>query len=107
MEPSVALGIPLIILNPAANRGNMQRQRELVRKQAALEQAEYIETQRAGDAEAWARQAASAGRPVIIVGGDGSIHEVVNGLLSAGRRLRYSGTPSQRSGRLVCRQAVA
>lgn len=32
-------------------------------------------------------QAASEDRPVIIVGGDGSVHEVVNGILESGRRV--------------------
>src|SRR5207237_3893420 len=31
--------------------------------------------------------AAKEGRPIIVVGGDGSVHEVVNGILSAGRRV--------------------
>jgi diacylglycerol kinase (ATP) len=78
---------PLIVLNPAANRGKMQRYREMARQKAAEEQAEYIETSRPGEAEERARQAANEERAVIVVGGDGSIHEVVNGLLTSGRRV--------------------
>lgn len=78
---------PLVILNPAANRGNMQQHREVVRARCSVEQAEYIETRKAGEAEERARQAANEDRPVIIVGGDGSIHEVVNGLLSSNKRV--------------------
>ncbi|HEY1350064.1 MAG TPA: diacylglycerol kinase family protein [Ktedonobacteraceae bacterium] len=78
---------PLIVLNPAANRGKMQRYREMARQKAAEEQAEYIETSRPGEAEERARQAANEERAVIVVGGDGSIHEVVNGLLASGQRV--------------------
>lgn len=85
MDSSLPTGCPLIVLNPAANRGKMQQYRELARRKAADEQAEYVETGRSGEAEAQARQAASEGRPVIVVGGDGSVHEVVNGLLASGR----------------------
>lgn len=87
MEPCIITGSPLVMLNPAANRGNMQRYRELARKKATEEQAEYRETTRPGEAEEWARQAANEGRPVVVVGGDGSVHEVVNGLLASGRRV--------------------
>jgi diacylglycerol kinase (ATP) len=87
MDSSLPTGCPLIVLNPAANRGRMQWYRELARRKAADEQAEYIETGQPGEAEARARQAAGEGRPVIVVGGDGSVHEVVNGLLTSGRRV--------------------
>lgn len=87
MESSTTTGSPVIILNPAANRGNMRHHRELARQKAIEEQAEYIETTRSGEAKERANQAASEGRPVIVVGGDGSIHEVVNGLLASGRRV--------------------
>lgn len=87
MEASLRAEHPLIILNPAANRGNMDRHRELARQKAVEEEAEYLETGMAGEAEEWARRAADQGRPVIIVGGDGSIHEVVNGLLTSSRRV--------------------
>ena len=87
MDSSLPMGGPLVVLNPVANRGKMQRYRELARGKAEDEQAEYIETGRPGEAEERARQAASEGRPVVVVGGDGSVHEVVNGLLASGRRV--------------------
>ncbi len=87
MEPSSTTANPLVLLNPAANRGRMRRYRELVRARAVLEAAEYRETCASGEAEACARQAADAGRAVIIVGGDGSVHEVVNGVLASGQRV--------------------
>jgi diacylglycerol kinase (ATP) len=87
MEPSLTTGSPLVVLNPAANRGNMQQYRELARQKAAAEGARYVETTRSGEAEELAKQAASEGCSIIVVGGDGSVHEVVNGLLASGRRV--------------------
>jgi diacylglycerol kinase (ATP) len=85
--PSASPGCPLIILNPAANRGNMQMYRDLLQKRAEFEQAEYCETASSAEAEARARQAAEQGRSLIIAGGDGSINEIVNGLLTSGQRV--------------------
>jgi diacylglycerol kinase (ATP) len=87
MELPAAKTNPLVILNPAANRGNMSHSREAVRRRVEREQAEYVETTRRGEAKQLARRAAEEGRPVIIVGGDGSVHEAVNGILSCGRRV--------------------
>ncbi|HEY3993994.1 MAG TPA: diacylglycerol kinase family protein [Ktedonobacteraceae bacterium] len=87
MEPFLNVGSPLVVLNPTANRGHMQHYRELVRRKVATEGAIYVETTRAGEEEELARQAASEGHPIIVVGGDGSVHEVVNGLLASGRRV--------------------
>ena len=87
MEPSESLSNPLVILNPTANRGNMHQYRAFVRSRAQREGAEYVETTRQNEAKERAMKAAKDGRPVIIVGGDGSVHEVVNGILAAGRRV--------------------
>src|SRR6516164_1614829 len=87
MEPSVTATSPLIVLNPAANRGNMRLHRALVQKRALALGAEYVETRKAGEAEELARSAADQKRPLIIVGGDGSVHEVVNGLLASANRV--------------------
>jgi diacylglycerol kinase (ATP) len=81
---------PLVILNPTANRGNMQHYRALIRSRLEQESegdGQYVETTRSGEAKERAYHAAKEGRPVIIVGGDGSLHEVANGILSAGRRV--------------------
>lgn len=79
---------PIVILNPTANRGNMHHHRKLIRHRLEQEpQAEYVETSSQGEAQKLARNAAGEGRSVIIVGGDGSVHEVVNGILEAGNRV--------------------
>ncbi len=88
MDNSPSSDNPIVILNPTANRGNMARYRALLRSRLASEpQAEYVETTRQGEAQERAMNAAKEGRPIIIVGGDGSVHEVVNGVLRAGRRV--------------------
>src|SRR5437868_3895599 len=87
MEPAQFSGQTLVLLNPAANRGNMHKHRAIVRQRAEQVTAEYIETTLQGEAKERAQQAAAEDRPIIIVGGDGSVHEVVNGILAAGRRV--------------------
>jgi len=87
LDTSMPFGKPLVILNPAANRGKMDKHRVAVRSRAEREQAEFVVTTRQGEAKELARIAAKEGRPVIIIGGDGSVHEVVNGILSSGRRV--------------------
>jgi diacylglycerol kinase (ATP) len=88
MEHSPSSDNPIVILNPTANRGNMNHHRALLRHRLEAEpRAEYVETTRQGEAQERAMNAAKEGRPVVIVGGDGSVHEVVNGILSAGRRV--------------------
>ena len=87
MDAAQVSAQPLVILNPAANRGNMRGYRALVRRRAEEEGAEYVETRLQGEAKERAMQAAGENRPVVIVGGDGSVHEVVNGILASGRRV--------------------
>ncbi len=87
METPASLGTPLVILNPAANRGNTALQRALVSAHTKQAGAKYVETQCKGHARELALLAARKGRPIIVVGGDGSVHEVVNGILSSGQRV--------------------
>lgn len=87
METVESFGQPLIILNPVANRGHMQPYRAVIRSRVEQEQAEYVETTCQGEAQERAMQAAQRGRPVVVVGGDGTVHEAVNGLLASGRRV--------------------
>ena len=87
METSESFGNPIVILNPAANRGNMALHRALVRSHTKHAEAEYVETKRKGEARELAMLAARDGRPIIVVGGDGSVHEVANGILASGSRV--------------------
>ena len=98
METSASVSNPIVILNPTANRGNMNLHRTLIRNRLNSEQGaqrtEYVETTRAGEAEERALLAAKEGRPIIIVGGDGSLHEAVNGVLASGRRVPLGIIPA-------------
>lgn len=87
MSTLSSFGDPLIILNPAANRGKMDKYRMLMLERAKREQAQYVETKKPGEAKELAMMAASKGCPIIVVGGDGSVHEVINGILSSGSRV--------------------
>ena len=77
-----------VILNPVAGRGNglkalpeVERLLQVHRLDFKLEQ-----TQQAGHAVELARQAAVQGFPVVVAaGGDGTINEVINGLMDARR----------------------
>lgn len=87
MEFGVVSNHPLVILNPAANRGKMDYFRAVVRSRVEREQGDYVETTRRWEAKELAAEAAREGRPIIIVGGDGTVHEVVNGILAVERRV--------------------
>jgi YegS/Rv2252/BmrU family lipid kinase len=76
----------LVILNPAAGRGRVRR--EWPRMAQALRAAgvgfDLVETKAPGEAVDIAQRAALEYDAVIAAGGDGTVHEVVNGLLRAG-----------------------
>jgi len=86
----------LAIVNPAAGRGRAAR--NWPRLAAALADAgvavECALTRAAGDATRLAALAQARGpRPVLAVGGDGTLHEVLNGLLGAGPRATLAVAP--------------
>ncbi|WP_242527457.1 diacylglycerol/lipid kinase family protein [Ktedonosporobacter rubrisoli] len=87
MEISGPSDNPLVILNPAANRSKIAHYRALLQQQLSREPFEYIETSRPGEAQELARRAADQERSIVIVGGDGSVHEVINGILAAGKQV--------------------
>jgi diacylglycerol kinase (ATP) len=74
-----------VIFNPAAGKHRAQRRLDALRKQWG-DHVVFQPTDRPGHAVALARQASLDGfRIVAAAGGDGTAHEVANGLLQAGR----------------------
>ena len=76
----------LVILNPVAGRGRVRREwpRMAERLRAAGVQFDILETTAPGSGIGLAERAAQDYEVVIAAGGDGTVHEVVNGLLRAG-----------------------
>lgn len=75
-----------VIVNPAARNGGAAAIRAELERELAVRGVHYrvLETERAGHAADLAADAARAGVPVVIaVGGDGTVHEVANGMLLA------------------------
>lgn len=76
-----------IVLNPTADRGrSRQHKAELVALCQQIDGFELVTTQGPGHAVTLAREAANAGYDLVAAaGGDGTIHEVVNGLVQGDR----------------------
>lgn len=74
------------VLNPAARNGTAGRRWPdlAARLHAAGIGGPAYTTVEAGDAECLAREAAASADAVVVVGGDGTIHEAVNGLAGTG-----------------------
>ena len=82
---SVTMPELCVIFNPAAGRGRAPWRVERLRRRLGG-QAEFRATDAPGHAEELAREAADEGFPVVAAaGGDGTLHEVANGLLRADR----------------------
>ena len=78
---------PLLIYNPIADHGNAEKILPDVKELFSQHQFEYdlILTERPGHALEIAKEQAEAGRVLIIAaGGDGTVNEVINGLMRAG-----------------------
>lgn len=72
----------LFIYNPAADRGRAGRRVAELRALTDTDGATWVATARPGHAtELAARAGADGGATVVAVGGDGTVHEVVNGLM--------------------------
>src|SRR5947207_3314316 len=90
-SPQVAIGQPnsveqvYVIYNPSAGRGRARSRLEGVMSRLGG-RVVLAPTEGPGHAEALAYQAALDGCPVVgAAGGDGTVHEVANGLLRASR----------------------
>lgn len=76
---------PLVLVNPTAGDGRALRLLPWLRERLASRPDVRLEiTSRRGHAEALAREAADAHDRIVAVGGDGTVQEVVNGILSGG-----------------------
>lgn len=75
----------LVLLNPAAQDGRAGRLRGQLAEalKAGGLDARIVATEGPGDAERLAREHAAGADMVLIAGGDGTIHEVVNGLVGS------------------------
>jgi diacylglycerol kinase (ATP) len=95
---------PLLIVNPRSAGGRTGKIFDAMRAplERALGRFDVVFTERGRHAIEFARDAALAGRELVIaVGGDGTIHEVVNGLMAArekGSRVPRLGVIGQGTG---------
>jgi diacylglycerol kinase (ATP) len=90
---------PYFVVNPAAGGGRTRRLwPRLLRR---LDQPAYVLTRVAGEATSLARAAVLAGHdPIVAVGGDGTLNEVLNGIIDAdGRTLARLGAVMTGRGR--------
>ncbi|BDI33152.1 lipid kinase [Capsulimonas corticalis] len=74
----------VVIVNPTAGRGEAGKQVPAIRRLLDSDSADWVwlYTKARGDAESMAREAAAGGAKIVVaVGGDGTLHEVANGLL--------------------------
>jgi diacylglycerol kinase (ATP) len=79
--------IARLIVNPRAGRGRGRRHARRLRRYLERSGLKFRASfsREAGDVERQARRACDEGcRHVVVVGGDGTVHEAVNGILSAG-----------------------
>lgn len=88
----------LVILNPVSGRSRATRHWWRLRRSLEVGFPHLVvhETVGPGDAERQAGEWARSGQPgaIVVMGGDGTIHEVVNGLASAGSRGPLGVIPS-------------
>lgn len=85
---------PLVILNPRSNIGRAARLRKPLEKALASGKGDLVLTQAPRDAERLAQEAAASGRDVVVAGGDGTITEAANGVLSSGRPVTLGVVPA-------------
>jgi diacylglycerol kinase (ATP) len=72
----------VVILNPAANHGRARRMLPMIQRALTGGRAELVLTTGPRHGEQIGREAAQSCRPIIVVGGDGTLAEVANGILS-------------------------
>jgi YegS/Rv2252/BmrU family lipid kinase len=94
---------PLLIVNPASAAGRTGRRFDAIAAavRGAVGELEACFTRAVGDGVALAREAAVAGRPLVVAaGGDGTASEVIDGLLHGGHRGEFGFIPCGTGGDL-------
>ena len=89
---AMSFGRAVLIVNPRAGGGRVAREMPEVERELLARRIDHriVETEGPGHAVALTREALEAGeRFVVAVGGDGTVHEVVNGMLPEGRPLAH------------------
>ncbi len=72
-----------LIVNPSSGRGRAMRKAEVLRARLAGARVEILQTTGRGSATTLAAELSGRADHVIAVGGDGTLHEVLNGVMNA------------------------
>lgn len=86
----------MLIINPTAGRERAKYHKENLRRQleSMFDDVELRETEQAGDATLWAKEAALIGFDAVFsMGGDGTLNETINGLTQANKPIDFGFIP--------------
>lgn len=86
----------MLIINPTAGRERAKYHKENLRRQLEnmFDDVELRETEKAGDATLWAKEAALIGFDAVFsMGGDGTLNETINGLAQANKPIDFGLIP--------------
>ena len=86
----------MLIINPTAGRERAKYHKENLRRQleSMFDDVELRETEQAGDATLWAKEAALSGFDAVFsMGGDGTLNETINGLAQANKPIDFGFIP--------------
>jgi diacylglycerol kinase (ATP) len=93
---------PLVILNPAGNRGRCAKLRAPLAQALKGGRGELALTTGPGAAEQMAAAAARNGRSIIAVGGDGTLSEIAGGILASGHQVPLGIVPGGSGNDYAC-----
>lgn len=86
----------MLIINPTAGRERAKYHKENLRRQleSMFDDVELRETEQAGDATLWAKEAALIGFDAVFsMGGDGTLNKTINGLAQANKPIDFGFIP--------------
>ena len=86
----------MLIINTTAGRERAKYHKDALKAQleTMFDSVELRQTEKAGDATAWAKEASLAGfHAVFSMGGDGTLNETINGLAQANRPINFGFIP--------------